>query len=151
MRPGLAALLALAVLALPSAAVAARCAQTTIADLEDEVMCPVCAMPLGQAREAPQAARQRAFIARLIATCRSKDEIKAALVSEFGPAVLAEPAHDGFNASAYLVPLVAGSGALAAVALALLRWRRRSAPPASIPVLGDREQDRLETELERLR
>jgi cytochrome c-type biogenesis protein CcmH/NrfF len=95
MRPGLAALLALAVLALPSAAVAARCAQTTIADLEDEVMCPVCAMPLGQAREAPQARRQRAFIARLIATCRSKDEIKAALVSEFGPAVLAEPARGG--------------------------------------------------------
>ena len=65
--------------------------------------------------------------------------------------MLAEPAHGGFNESAYLVPLVAGSGALAAVALALLRWRRRCAPPASVPALGDREQDRLEIELERMR
>jgi cytochrome c-type biogenesis protein CcmH len=143
--------LATAIALLAIAPGASACPETSLGDLEDEVMCPVCAMPLGQAREAPQARRQRAFIARLIATCRSKDEIKAALVSEFGPAVLAEPARGGFNTSAYLVPLVAGSGALAAVALALRRWRRRCAPPASVPALGDRDQERLEAELERLR
>ena len=126
MKRALAALIALAALAPPPAALAATCAQTTVVDLEDEVMCPVCGMPLGLARDAPQARRERAFIARQIAACRSKDDIKAALVEEFGPAVLAEPPRGGFGATAYLVPLVAGGAVLAGVILALRRWRREA-------------------------
>ena len=124
MKRALVALIVLAALALPPAALAAGCVQTTVVDLEDEVMCPVCGMPLGLAREAPQARRERAFIARQIAACRSKDDIKAALVNEFGPAVLAEPRRGGFGATVYGVPLVAGGAVLAGVILALRRWRR---------------------------
>jgi len=124
MKRALVALIVLAALALPPAALAAGCLQTTVVDLEDEVMCPVCGMPLGLAREAPQARRERAFIARQIAACRSKDDIKAALVEEFGPAVLAEPPRRGFGATVYGVPLVAGGAVLAGVILALRRWRR---------------------------
>jgi cytochrome c-type biogenesis protein CcmH/NrfF len=126
MRRALVVLVALAALALPAAAAAAAggCPQTTVADLEDEVMCPVCGMPLGLAREAPQARRERALIARQIAACRSKDDIKAALVEEFGPAVLAEPPRGGFGAAAYVVPPIAGAIVLAGVVLALRRWRR---------------------------
>jgi cytochrome c-type biogenesis protein CcmH len=124
MKRALVALIVLAALALPPAALAAGCVQTTVVDLEDEVMCPVCGMPLGLAREAPQARRERAFIARQIAACRSKDDIKAALVEEFGPAVLAEPPRRGFGATVYGVPLVAGGAVLAGVILALRRWRR---------------------------
>jgi cytochrome c-type biogenesis protein CcmH len=155
MRRSLVALVALAVLAAPSVVAAARCEQTTIVDLEDEVMCPVCAMPLGLAREAPQARRERAFIAGLIESCRSKDEIKDALVAEFGPAVLAEPAAGGFSASAYVVPLVTGAGILGGVALAFARWRRRTGPgrppERSVAALGDAERRALEAELDRMR
>ena len=126
MKHTLVALIALAALALPATALAAGCVQTTVVDLEDEVMCPVCGMPLGLAREAPQARRERAFIARQIAACRSKDDIKAALVEEFGPAVLAEPPRGGFGATVYGVPLVAGGAVLAGVILALRRWRREA-------------------------
>ena len=119
-------LLTLTLVAAPATAVAAECAQTTIADMEDEVMCSVCGTTIGLAREAPQAKRERAFISRLIDSCRSKDEIKAALVTEFGPAVLAEPSDDGFGAAAALVPLVGGAAVLTAVLLSLLRWRRRA-------------------------
>ena len=126
MKRALVALIALAALALPPAAVAAGCVQTKDVDLEDEVMCPVCGMPLGLAREAPQARRERAFIARQIAACRSKDDIKAALVDEFGPGVLAEPPRGGFGATVYVVPLVAGGAVLAWVILALRRWRREA-------------------------
>ena len=77
-------------LALPPAALAA-CPQTTLDDLEDEVMCTVCGTPLGLATEAPQAQRERALIERLIARCRSKDEIKGALAAQFGRRVLATP------------------------------------------------------------
>src|SRR3712207_7870845 len=63
-------------------------------DIEDEVMCPVCGTPLSLATEAPQAIQQRRYIERLIADCRSKDEIKEALAAQFGDAVLALPGED---------------------------------------------------------
>ena len=37
------------------------CPKTTLGDIEDEVMCPVCGTPLGLATEAPQAQRERAL------------------------------------------------------------------------------------------
>jgi cytochrome c-type biogenesis protein CcmH len=57
-------LAALAALA-PAAAVAAE-PKTTLGDVEDEVMCPVCGTPLSLSTEAPQAQRERALIVRLI-------------------------------------------------------------------------------------
>ena len=150
----LAVLVALALTAVPGAAAAAGCAKTTVADLEDEVMCPVCGTTIGLAREAAQAKRERALIGRLIDSCRSKAEIKEALVTEFGPAVLAEPSDDGFGAAAYAVPVVAGAATVAGVLLALLRWRRRpddDAPPAAAPGPAAGHASRLDAELDRLR
>lgn len=136
-----------------TAAMAADCPRTTVADLEDEVMCPVCGTSLGVAREAPLARRERAMIERLANRCQTKAQIKAALVGEFGPAVLAMPPRQGFDASAYLVP---GAGALAALlvaALLLRRWRRRGASSALAPTtaLTAADQLDLEAELARLR
>jgi cytochrome c-type biogenesis protein CcmH len=150
-------LVAVTVAASPAAAIAAGCARTSIADLEDEVMCSVCGTTIGLARQAPQAQRERAFIGRLIASCRSKEEIKAALVGEFGPAVLAEPSTRGFSASAYAVPLVAGLLVAMGVVLSLLRWRRATGPGDGPPALGAPpplpvgDARRLEAELDRIR
>jgi cytochrome c-type biogenesis protein CcmH len=154
MRRALTLLVALALFAAPSAAVAAGSATPTIADMEDEVMCPVCGTTIGLAREAPQAKRERAFIQRMIDAGRSKDAIKDALVAEFGPPVLAEPPDDGFGVSAYVVPIVAGGAVLAVVLLALLRWRRHEEgepAPAPAPRLPKNDARKLESELERLR
>src|SRR5687768_18465260 len=96
MRPAVLALAAaLALLLVPAAAPAQDCPKTTLGDIEDEVMCPICGTPLGLASEAPQAQQERAYIERLIADCRSKDEIKRALVAQFGDAVLALPGDTG--------------------------------------------------------
>ena len=69
-------------------------------------MCPVCGTLLELA-ESPQAQREKAFVSRLVAEGRSKDEIKDALVAEYGDEVLALPQGSGFDLSAYLVPIVA--------------------------------------------
>ena len=45
----IALLAALAALALPAAAAAQDCPKTSLGDIEDEVMCPVCGTPLGLA------------------------------------------------------------------------------------------------------
>ena len=60
---------ALALVAAPSAA-AADCPRTTLGDVEDEVMCPVCGTPLELSTEAPQALRDREVIQGQIARCR---------------------------------------------------------------------------------
>jgi cytochrome c-type biogenesis protein CcmH len=143
-----AALLALA--ALPAAALA-RCPKTTLGDVEDEVMCPVCGTPLELATEAPEAQRERALIQRLIDRCQSKAQIKRALAAEFGDAVLATPKGKGFDLTAYLVPAAAVALAAAAIAAAALRWRRRRAAPAApaAPPPSRAGSSRLESDLER--
>jgi cytochrome c-type biogenesis protein CcmH len=123
-RARVAALVSMAALVVPAVAGAADCTKTSVSDLEDEVMCPVCGTSLGLAREAPQARRERAYIARLVKRCHSKDEIKAALVAQFGDRVLALPSKDGFNLSAHVVPLLGMLLAGAAIVFALVRWRR---------------------------
>jgi cytochrome c-type biogenesis protein CcmH len=142
------AVLALALTA--AAAAAATCPRTSVTALEDKVMCEVCGTPLALAGDAPQAQRERALIARLVRRCATEQQVEAALVAQFGPAVLALPPHRGFAASAYLVPLAALVLAAAAVALAVARHRRR-APPAvrAAPGLADDDARRVASELER--
>lgn len=147
----LALALAAALLALPPPALA-QCPRTSVGDVEDEVLCPVCGTSLAVATEAPQAQRERRFIFDLVEQCKSKDEIKAALAAEFGDSVLALPEEGNSDAAAYLVPAGAGVLAVAALGLALTRWRRRGAPAgrpptADAPAAGD--SARLDADLDR--
>jgi cytochrome c-type biogenesis protein CcmH/NrfF len=144
--------LAIALLLVAAPAAFATCPRTSVADLEDEVMCPVCGESLALAREAPLAQRERALIQRLVARCESKGQIKDELVAQFGPSVLALPQDHGFDATAYLVPAGGGVVALAATALLLRRWRRRPAAAPAPPVRASAaDHRRLEAELDRLR
>ena len=127
---------------------ALACPKTSLGDLEDEVMCPVCGTSLGLATEAPQAQRQRAFIQRLIDDCKSKDEVKTALVAEFGDEVLAQPDDDGFEIAAYLIPLAILIAAGAAIAVGVRRWRRGPAAAAERPS-SPSESKRLDDDLAR--
>ena len=126
----IAAAVLLAAFAIPTAAIAADCPKTTLGDIEDEVMCSICKTPLCLAAEAPQAQRERAYIESLIADCRSKDQIKRALVAQFGSSVLALPGDAGDDNGigdtlVYLIPAAALLLAIAGIAFALTRWRRR--------------------------
>ena len=80
------ALAAIAALALLPASGLAAAPRTTIHDVEDEVMCPICGTLLELA-ESPQAQRERVLVKRLIAAGKSKAEIKDILVAQYGRAV----------------------------------------------------------------
>lgn len=137
------------VAALLAAPAALACPRTTLGDVEDEVMCPVCETPLSTATEAPQAQRQRELIQRLIDDCRSKDQIKEALVAEFGDEVLASPSAEGFDLAAYVVPglaIILGAGG---VAYAAVLWRRRRRPDTPSQAPAPAADSRLEADLER--
>jgi cytochrome c-type biogenesis protein CcmH len=125
---------ALAFVAAPAAALAAP---ASLVDIQDEVMCTTCNVPLNVA-DSPQAERERAFIRGLIARGLDKRQIKAALVGEYGEDVLALPDAGGIGWTAYAIPfalLVLLAGGLA---LLLPSWRRRS--PQGI---GDSRAEKL--------
>jgi cytochrome c-type biogenesis protein CcmH len=144
------ALLSALALAAPGAVSAADCPKATLRDVEDEVMCPVCGTPLALATEAPQAQRERELIQRLIARCKSKREIKDALVVQFGDQVLATPDDEGFDLAAYLVPAGAVLLGAGAVGFAAVRWRRRrTTAGASTEAPGAAADRRLDSDLER--
>lgn len=132
-------------------AVEGGAARASLPDIEDEVMCPICGTTLNLS-QSPQAERERVFINRLIAQGRSKEEIKDALVREYGPEVLATPGTEGFDLAAWVVP---GAGlVLAAIALGLgvWGWRRRSAAGdggLAEPELDPADRERLSSDLAR--
>ena len=134
--------LAIAVLFGALSAVPALAAPPNAADLEAELVCPVCETTLDQSN-APVAERMKTFIRVRIAAGDSEQEIKDALVAEFGPGVLAEPPGGGFGLLAWLLPLAALVAGAIVIALLVRAWSRRGSSP-------EPEAERLDPELERL-
>ena len=153
MRRGLATLLSAATALAAPAVAAAACPRTTVGEVEHEVMCLECGVPLDVAENSLQARQERAFITRQVAACRTKDQVKDALAAQYGDRVLATPKAKGFGLTAYLVPAAAVLLGAAAIAFAVRRWRRREragAPPAGPTAATDpREAARLEADLGR--
>ncbi|MEA2481301.1 MAG: cytochrome c-type biosis protein CcmH [Thermoleophilaceae bacterium] len=157
LKAGLLAAVLLLAFASPALA-AAGCPRASLGDIEDEVMCPRCGTPLNVVDSEPLAQRERAFIQRLIDQCETKDQIKSAMVAQFGPEVLALPQDKGFDRAAYIVPIALGLLAATGIALTALRWRgkrgrgaRRAAaatPIAAGPALDQRDADRLKADLD---
>jgi len=132
----------------PATAVAQR---PSLPDIENEVMCVSCEIPLNIA-ESAQADQQRNFIRTLIAQGRSKEQIKTALVTEYGEDVLALPEGDGFGITAYLIPFALVALLAGGLVVLLPRWRRRTAAgigEADAPALSEAESSRLDDELAR--
>jgi cytochrome c-type biogenesis protein CcmH len=133
-------LVALLVLVSPSSVGAAR--PPKAADLESQLVCPVCETTLDQSN-APIAQRMKSFIRTRIAAGDSEREIKDALVAQFGSEVLAKPPGGGFGLLAWLLPLAALAGGAVAATLLIRAWSRRQ-PPAQ------EDDQRLDPRLERL-
>ena len=125
--------------------------QASLPELEDEVMCPVCGTLLGLSHS-PAAERQRVFIRKLIAEGKDKEEIKDALVAEYGGQVLALPENRGIDVWAYAVPVIGFALAAIGVLWAIIAWRRRrpddrDGPPTARPSRD--EEDRLDQDMAR--
>lgn len=150
MRRLSAALVALVLFAATGPATAAFAQAASLPDIEDEVMCTICGTTL-QLSNSPQAERERAFINELIAQGKTKDEIKAALVDEYGSEVLAVPSNDGFDlVGGWILPAVGVLAGAAIVGAAAVRWRRSrrdddTPPPPALPASED---DRLQKDLD---
>ena len=127
---------------------AAAAAPPNAADLEAELVCPVCETTLDQSN-APIAEKMKTFVRVRIAAGDTEQEIKAALVGEFGPEVLATPRKSGFGLVAWLLPLAALLTGAIVVGLLIRSWSRRRAPPDDAAPLDPRLERLVDDELAR--
>lgn len=147
-----AATLVLASISMTSAGAWAATVRTSQPTIERNVMCVTCKIPLDEAQSL-QADRERELIRGLIAAGRTEGQIKAALVEQYGPAVLALPSAKGFDATVYVVPIAVLAVLVALLAALLPSWRRRArwraretAAPAPI---SPSDAERLDADLAR--
>jgi cytochrome c-type biogenesis protein CcmH/NrfF len=154
MRRAVLAVLLLLALA-PGAALAAQ-PRASFNDVEDEVMCDTCNVPLNIADSA-RADQERAEIRRLIAQGLTKQQILDRLEDTYGPGILAKPQDSGFSLAVWWVPVAVVAALLALLAVLLPRWRRRppgdgggggNRPPRA-PALSAADARRLDEDLAR--
>jgi cytochrome c-type biogenesis protein CcmH len=145
---------AAAALALAAPA-AAACPKTSLAKLENEVMCPVCQGETIAQSDSQAAAQVKRFIQGRVQACASEGQIKRELVAQYGTQILAAPPRKGFGWVAWLLPAIGILVAAGAMALLARRWSRRApeGPPGS-PALDGPPMDpelerRLDDELKR--
>jgi cytochrome c-type biogenesis protein CcmH len=120
----------------------------TQAELEGEVMCPVCGTTLDQS-DSPAAQQIKRVIARRIAAGDTRSEIKARLVANYGDAILAAPPHHGFGLLAWWLPIAGILAAAALVGFGAWRWSRAREPAPAPAPLDPALERRLDDELRR--
>ena len=123
MNGRLVALLGAAVALLVAAPASASEQHPTAAELESELVCPVCETTLDSS-DAPVARLMKARIRERIAAGNTKSEIKAYFVDQYGNGVLAVPPRKGFDLLAWLLPLAGLGVGLVVVGALAWRWSR---------------------------
>jgi cytochrome c-type biogenesis protein CcmH len=135
-----------ALLLVPAARASER--HPSLAELEGEVMCPVCETTLDQSGS-PAAQQIKRVIANRIAAGDTKTQIKDRLVAEYGDAILAAPPHKGFGLVAWWLPVVGILAAAVVVGVGAWRWARAREPAPVGPPLDPALDRRLDDELRR--
>jgi cytochrome c-type biogenesis protein CcmH/NrfF len=137
--------------ALVFAAPAAACAhpRTSLSYLEGQVMCPTCHTTLDMSDSAA-AQRIKAFISKRISECATAQQIESELVKNFGPGILAEPSHSGFDLLAWWLPIAGVVGGALILAVGVWQWSRRREPEESPPPEGSGLDEETERRLDDL-
>ena len=130
----LAALAALLLVVLAPLAAAAT-PQFSEEELETEVMCPVCGTRLDLSHS-PAADQIRAFIEQKRDAGWTKQQVKDALVAQFGERILATTPTSGSGLFAWLVPVIAGIAGVALAVGLVVVWRRRPGRPEPVTAAG---------------
>jgi cytochrome c-type biogenesis protein CcmH len=124
----LALLFAALLLAAPATASEAH---PTLGELEDQLMCPICAGETLAQSDSPAAQQIKGYITRRIAAGATRSQIKDELVKEWGQRILAAPPRHGFDLLAWALPLIGVVGGAGIMGLLAWRWTRVREPEPS--------------------
>jgi cytochrome c-type biogenesis protein CcmH len=115
--------------------------------LYGEVIAPCCwSQPVSQ-HQSPAAEEVRASIRRRVAEGWSDEQIKDALVAQYGVAVLARPPARGFTRALYVAPWLVLAGSGIGLSVLACRGARRRAVLEATPDPDPGEADRLDEAL----
>jgi cytochrome c-type biogenesis protein CcmH/NrfF len=120
----LAAVAAAALLCAGPAAAACAHPKTSLSYLEGQIMCPTCHTTLDQS-DSQAAERIKVLIQQHIDRCETADQIRTALVANYGARILAAPTHKGLDLLAWWLPLVGVVGGAGVLAVGVWRWSRK--------------------------
>ena len=151
MRRAAAAVALLAALAFAATAPASE-QHPTQGELEAELVCPSCHVPLDESNSAV-AQQMKTFIQAHIALGWTKSRIEGALAAQLGDGIYGVPRTSGFDLLAWLLPL--GGVALGTIAIAGGAWRwsrvrdRARDDPVEVAALDAEGERRVDEELAR--
>lgn len=126
LRGWLAAVLLACALASPGLALAQGTPRTSVADIEDEVMCVQCGRPLATS-SGSAADQQRQLMQNWIDEGLDKQQVKNRLVAEYGERVLVNDR----SPIAAVAPWLAALAGIASITLLLRRRTQRDGEPAA--------------------
>lgn len=92
--------------------------------LSRQFACPECSGQSVAASNAPAAQNIRSAVAEMVAQGVPDEQIRGRITDRFGERVSLVPASDGVVSLVWIVPVVVAIVAVAALGLALARWRR---------------------------
>ncbi len=114
------------------------------AHIARSLRCPQCAGESVADSNVTVAVEMRADIARRVDDGESDEEILAFFAARYGEAVLLTPPGRGFAALVWIIPVIVGVTAAAALGLAFWRWR--APPEAAQPATMREDQTPREEE-----
>jgi cytochrome c-type biogenesis protein CcmH len=99
--------------------------------IASEVRCPTCRQLSAAESDAPAAEAVRVAIAARVERGESDADIRAFLVSRYGPDILLRPGRSGVAAIVWVLPVAVFVCALAGLAYAFHRWRGTDVEPTA--------------------
>ena len=125
----------------------------SLAELEGQLMCPICEGETLAQSDSPAAQRIKAYIQLRISQGATRSQIKRELVDQWGKRILAAPPREGFDLLAWLLPIVGAVGGAAVLGALAWRWSRSREPAAQWTLtarpLGPEDEARVDEELRR--
>lgn len=106
--------------------------------ITDGIICPCSCGEILTGCTCETGKAMRAYVEREVGAGKSKDQVEAALVQQYGEVILGAPKAQGFNLVVWVAPVVATLVGFTIATLILLRWsrRRKEALPAGAGVAG---------------
>src|SRR5579875_1202154 len=137
--------------AAPAVRAATPHGKVSFTQAQQQFNCTICHEPLNEARS-DEAYQENALLRSLIKRGDTMAQIRRAMVTNYGVAVLANPPKHGFAVLIVVVPIVVIVLGLIVLAYTIPRWRRRAArqarqPRAAAPSFSDADEQRLADEL----
>lgn|GEM_PF-1186341 len=114
--------------------------QRLVEDLEGKLIAPCCWTQTVSVHESQAAESVKMQLRSLAASGKNEDEIVDYMVGQYGEKILAAPRASGFNALAYILPVLAILAGAAGLTFAASKWSGGRKPTAEVPTSTREDQ-----------